>query len=59
MGDIELDIKLLEARAGMMENNLKGTLDLIQQLVDQIEIMNKDIIKLNGKILELERDKRS
>lgn len=59
MGDVELDIKLLEARAGMMENNLKVTLDLIQQLVDHIEIMNNDIIKLNGKILELERDKRS
>ena len=59
MGDVELDIKLLEARAGMMENNLKVTLDLIQQLVNQIEIMNKDIIKLNGKILKLERDKRS
>ena len=59
MGDMELDIKLLEARAGMMENNLKVTLDLIQQLVNQIEIMNNDIIKLNGKILELERDKRS
>lgn len=59
MGDVELDIKLLEARAGMMENNLKVTLDLIQQLVNQIEIMNNDIIKLNGKILELERDKRS
>ena len=59
MGDMELDIKLLEARAGMMENNLKTTLNLIQQLVNQIEIMNNDIIKLNGKILELERDKRS
>ena len=59
MGDVELDIKLLEARAGMMENNLKVTLDLIQQLVNHIEIMNNDIIKLNGKILELERDKRS
>lgn len=59
MGNVELDIKLLEARAGMLENNLKTTLDLIQQLVNQIEIMNNDIIKLNGKILELERDKRS
>ena len=59
MGNVELEIKLLEARAGMLENNLKTTLDLIQQLVNQIEIMNNDIIKLNGKILELERDKRS
>ena len=59
MGDMELDIKLLEARAGMLENNLKGSLNLIQQLVNQIEIMNNNIIDLNARVIELERDKRS
>ena len=57
MGDMELDIKLLEARAGMMENNLKVTLNLIQQLVNQIERMNKDITDLNSRIIELEAGK--
>ena len=57
MGDMELDIKLLEARAGMLENNLKGSLNLIQQLVNQIEIMNNNIIDLNARVIELEAGK--
>ena len=57
MGDMELDIKFLEARAGMMENNLKVTLNLIQQLVNQIERMNNDITDLNSRIIELEAGK--
>ena len=58
MGDMELDIKFLEARAGMLEDNLKVTLNLIQQLVNQIEIMNNNIIDLNGRVIELELKQR-
>ena len=57
MGDMELDIKFLEARAGMLEINLKGSLNLIQQLVNQIEIMNNNIIDLNDRVIELEAGK--
>ena len=58
MGDMELDIKFLEARAGMLEDNLKVTLNLIQQLVNQIEIMNNNILDLNGRVIELELKQR-
>ena len=42
----------------MLEDNLKVTLNLIQQLVNQIEIMNNNIIDLNGRVIELELKQR-
>lgn len=55
----EIDIRILEARAGYLEKNNKQMLDLIQQLVNLIGTMNMDIIDLRSRVKELEKDRKS
>ena len=55
----ELDIRILEARCTMLENNLKNSLNLMQQLVNLIGTMNMDIIDLRSRVIELEKDRKS
>lgn len=55
----EIDIRILEARAGFLEKNNKELVNLIQQLVNLIGIMNMDIIDLRSRVKELEKDRNS
>lgn len=56
MPGTDLDIKILEARCTILENNLKKSLNLMQQLVNQVSIMNESIIDMNGRLISLERE---
>ena len=55
----EVDIRILEARAGYLEENNKQMLNLIQQLVNLIGTMNMDIMDLRSRVKELEKDRNS
>lgn len=55
MPGTDLDIKILEARCTILENNLKKSLNLMQQLVNQVSIMNESITDMNGRLIELEK----
>lgn len=55
----EVDIRILEARAGYLEENNKQMLNLIQQLVNLIGTMNMDIMDLRSRVKELKKDRNS
>lgn len=55
----EVDIRILEARAGYLEENNKQMLNLIQQLVNLIGTMNMDIRDLRSRVKELKKDRNS